>query len=101
MDEQRRVAAFLDAHDLRTDPAYRVLDLSSEVGELAKEVNESTGYGSTPGAAAVAEDEVGDALFCLLALAAELDVEAGEALETAIEKYESRLASSGDPGSGA
>lgn len=35
MDEQARVANFVDEHDLTCPPAYRLLDLSAEVGELA------------------------------------------------------------------
>jgi NTP pyrophosphatase (non-canonical NTP hydrolase) len=100
MDDQDRVAAFLADHDLEAPPAYRLLDLASELGEVAKELNESTAYGGDPGAAAVAEDELGDTLFALLALCAELDVDAGDALDTALEKYESRLDGAETPASG-
>ncbi|MGB9965998.1 MazG nucleotide pyrophosphohydrolase domain-containing protein [Halobacterium hubeiense] len=99
MDEQARVAAFLDDEDLRTPPANRVLDLASEVGELAKNVNETSDYGAT-GGADVDRDELGDALFCLLALADELDYDAGAALDEALAKYEARIADSGTAGSG-
>lgn len=44
----------------------------------------------------MASDELGDALFGLLALAGSLDVAAGEALA----KYEDRFSESGSPGSG-
>lgn len=100
MDEQERVAAFLDENDLHAPPAHRVLDLASETGELAKDVNEATDYGRTPEAASVHEDELGDTLFCLLALADELDVDAGDALDVALEKYEERISESGSAGSG-
>ena len=100
MDEQDRVAAFVAEHGLETDLAYRVLDLESEVGEVAKEVATSTDYGRNPEAAAVATDEVGDALFALLALAEAADVDAGEALAESLAKYESRIESTGDAGSG-
>ncbi|MFB6176785.1 MAG: nucleotide pyrophosphohydrolase, partial [Halobaculum sp.] len=53
MDEQERVSAFLDDHDLRTDPSYHALDLAAEVGEIAADVNDSTDYGARPDAAAV------------------------------------------------
>jgi len=99
MDEQRRVERFLADHDLSTPPAYRLLDLASEVGELAKEVNESTAYGADAESAAVSEDELGDALFALLALAVETDHDAGAALETAVAKYERRLETADTPGS--
>ena len=100
MDPQRRVAAFLDDNDLHAPPAYRVLDLASEVGELAKEVTTSTDYGTSPASVAVADDELGDALFCLLALCEETGTDAERALETALAKYESRLDENGTAGSG-
>lgn len=100
MQEQETVARFLDEHDLRVAPAHRVLDLASEVGELAKDVNEASEYGSTPGDAAVTRGELGDALFCVLALADECEIDAGTALTSAIETYEDRLATRSTPGSG-
>ncbi len=100
MDAQERVARFVESNDLHAAPAYRLLDLTSELGEVAKEVTTSTGYGASPDEVSVAEDELGDALFALLALCEETDTDAGAALETALEKYESRLAETGDAGSG-
>jgi NTP pyrophosphatase (non-canonical NTP hydrolase) len=99
MDAQRRVAEFVATHDLHAAPEYRLLDLVSEVGELAKDANVSTDYGSTPEDVAINDDELGDALFALLALAESLDVDAGSALETALEKYEERIDTSGEPSS--
>lgn len=100
MDAQQRVTTFVAEHDLAAPPAYRAHDLTSEVGEVAKAVCTSTGYGAEPGAVDVPETELGDALFALLALAAALDVDADAALEAALEKYERRLAAGEDPGSG-
>nr|WP_158205341.1 MazG-like family protein [Halomarina oriensis] len=85
---------------MHTTPAYRLLDLVSEVGELAKNVNTSTGYGDDPTAADVEEDEVGDALFCLLALCEETGIDADDALATALAKYEDRLETTGQAGRG-
>ncbi len=100
MNEQDRVAEFVATHDIEAPPAYRLLDLTSEIGELAKEAAVSTEYGSDPGAVALPADELGDALFALLALCEAADVDAGAALETALAKYDDRLESGGDPGSG-
>ncbi|WP_232688501.1 MazG nucleotide pyrophosphohydrolase domain-containing protein [Halobacterium zhouii] len=99
MDEQDRVSAFLDEHNLHAPPAHRVLDLVSETGELAKDVNVATDYGENPGEATVQEDELGDALFCLLALADELDIDATGALDTALSKYDDRIEETDDAGS--
>jgi len=100
MDEQRQVASFVAAHNMEAPPAYRLLDVVSELGEVAKDATESSSYGTEPGAIDVDTDEIGDVLFSLLALADSLDVDAGEALDEALAKYESRLDETGDPGSG-
>ena len=100
MDAQREVAAFVTANDLSAPPAYRALDLVSEVGELSKAVCESTDYGTAPDDVAVPEDELGDALFSLLALAEGLDVDAEAALGSALAKYERRIGETGSPDSG-
>ena len=99
MDEQSRVASFVAENDLEAPAAYRLLDAVSELGEVLKELCTSTTYGTAPEEVEVPEDELGDALFALLALCAELDVDAGAALETSLSKYEDRLAETGDAGS--
>ncbi|WP_132058290.1 MazG nucleotide pyrophosphohydrolase domain-containing protein [Halorussus amylolyticus] len=100
MDAQRRVAEFVETHDIDAPPEFRLLDLASEFGELAKDANVSTDYGSDPDALSLSEDELGDAVFALLALAESVDVDAGDALDTALAKYEDRLAATGEAGSG-
>ncbi|MDG5758579.1 MazG-like family protein [Natronococcus sp. A-GB1] len=99
-DSQQRVAAFVDDHDLETPPEFRLLDLVSEIGELAKDANESTAYGAEPDKLDINGDELGDALFALLALADGVGIDADEALEEAFEKYERRLEEDGSAGSG-
>ena len=100
MDAQQRVAEFVATNEMDAPPAFRLLDLAAEVGELAADANESSGYGATPSAVTVERDEIGDALFALLALAASLDVDAEEALDDALAKYESRLRERGEMSSG-
>lgn len=100
MEEQEKVAAFFEEHGLDGEPAYQILDLASEVGEIAKDAAESTGYGASPDDLDVKADELGDALFSLLAVAESLDVDAGAALDEALAKYRARIEETGDPGSG-
>ncbi|WP_049970725.1 MazG nucleotide pyrophosphohydrolase domain-containing protein [Haladaptatus cibarius] len=100
MKEQQTVAKFLAEHDMDAPPAYRLLDLTAEIGELAKDANESTDYGASPESISVNEDEIGDTLFALLSLAESLDIDASNALNEAISKYESRIETTGDAGSG-
>ena len=100
MQAQDRVARFCDEHDLDADPAYRVLDLAAEVGEVAADAAKSAEYGAAPEKLAVSEDELGDALFALLATAEAFDIDAGTAMVSSLAKYECRLADTGDAGSG-
>jgi NTP pyrophosphatase (non-canonical NTP hydrolase) len=99
MDEQERVAAFASEHDLDATAPFRVLDLVAEIGEIAADAAKSAEYGQHPADLDVAEDEIGDALFSLLLVADSLNVDAGEALETSVEKYRQRLDATGDAGS--
>ena len=73
----------------------------SETGELAKVVLNGTGYGKTSFKVADAwRDEFGDVLFVVFALAQQTDTHVEDALLAALEKYEERLAASGEAGSG-
>ena len=100
MDAQDRVREFHDAHDMDGEPEYQLLDLASEVGELAADACSSTEYGTGDDDLQVDRDEIGDALFSLLSFANSLDVDADAALDEALTKYERRIAETGDPGSG-
>jgi len=100
MDSQQDVVRFMLRHGLQRDARTHMLDLVSEVGELSKLILLSSDYGRRP-----LDDEVdfagelGDAAYSLLALAAVLDIDAGEALAEALRKYERRLRERGGPGS--
>jgi len=100
MEEQQQVAEFVRTHDMEVPPAYRLLDLVSELGEVAKDATESTDYGQSPEGLELSADEVGDVLFALLALAESADIDAGDALDTALAKYDDRIAASGSASSG-
>ena len=99
MDSQNRVAAFVDERDVDAEPAYRVLDLAAETGEIAADAAKSSDYGDAPDDLTVGEDELGDALFSLLATAESLDIDAGAALDGPLAKYERRVDESADLGS--
>jgi NTP pyrophosphatase (non-canonical NTP hydrolase) len=100
MDEQQRVAAFVQENELESPPAYRLLDLVSEMGEVAKDAAESTEYGDSPTDIELGATEVGDVLFSLLALAERVEIDAGDALEEALAKYDERITESGSASSG-
>ena len=101
MDFQTRVRDFLARYGLRHTAHVHALDLSSEVGEVAKAILEASNYGRSP---VTLEDalveELGDTFFSLIALAESLDVDLEMALSAALNKYEARLANKGHSGSG-
>lgn len=70
----------------------RLLDITSEVGELNKEYLKNTKYGTKE--FEITQDfllEYGDILYSLLSLADELKFNAEEALDKALEKYKAVL----------
>lgn len=100
MDPHEEVATFIEEHGLRADPEYRILDLVSEVGEVAKNVNSSTGYGEDPDEMRIQPDELGDVIFATYALAHETGIDPGTALAESLDKYRNRMGIGGDPSSG-
>ena len=101
MSDQARVSEFARRNHLHADPAARMLDLVSEVGEAAKELLKSTEYGQRPFQATAAwREELGDVYFALLCLADLTDVELSAALRQADFVLGQHLAQRGDAGSG-
>lgn len=98
-EKQRQVQIFFEENDLGGDTAFRLLDLVSEIGEIAKDATKSAEYGEKPEDLEVKEDELGDALFSLLATANELEIDIEKALEQSMNKYDDRIQEKGDPGS--
>ena len=98
---QARVAALVAEHDLATGAHARLVDLVSEVGELAKDLLEASAYGRVPFRPGDTwAEEMGDVFFSLLCLANGTGVDLETSLATALQKYERRLAARGTPGSG-
>lgn len=88
---QERVRNFVRANNLQTGVVVRILDLLSELGEVAKEVLLSTNYGrddftGSPGF----NEEMGDLFFSLLYLANDANVDLERALSESLDKYQER-----------
>lgn len=100
-DTQEQIATFVQKHQLDTTVPARVLDLVSEVGEVAKEVLKGSDYGKTDFSPTDEwESELADAFFSLICIANSTGVDLDSALNTVLQKYEQRLAEKGDAGSG-
>lgn len=98
-EKQRQVEKFFQENELGGTTPFRILDLVSEIGEVAKDATKSADYGQNTEKLEIKKDEIGDTLFSLLAVANDLDIDVEEALEESIQKYESRIEEKGDPGS--
>ena len=89
---QKSVLDFIEKYQLQTNAQSRYIDLVSEVGELGKEILICTKYGKKELITNnKMSDELGDCLFSLLALSCELDIDAKEALQNSLSKYEHRF----------
>jgi NTP pyrophosphatase (non-canonical NTP hydrolase) len=98
---QQTVATFVRENDLEAPVHARVLDLVSEVGELAKEILKVTSYGRDSFRPTEQwSGELADILFSLTCVANSTGVDLETALNEALDKYEGRLAQKGDAGSG-
>jgi NTP pyrophosphatase (non-canonical NTP hydrolase) len=97
---QEKVARFELAHQSSAPAPARLLDLASEVGELAKEMLKSTAYGRLVfETSSDWESEMGDVLYSLVALANVTEVDLDHALDGALEKYAKRIEVGGNPSS--
>ena len=96
---QQKIQDFVNKNNLDSPTEFRVLDLVSETGEVAKEILKMTNYGNAD--LKINEDvklELGDVLYSLIVVANKLNVNLDEALNLVLQKYERRL-SKGSAGS--
>jgi len=99
---QEQVRDFIQVNGLEIGIVERLLDVVSELGEVAKEALRATQYGKRKFMrGANWEDELGDVLFSLLCVANSSGVNLERALQRALVKYEDRVRMHGHPGSSA
>ncbi len=99
-NNQEKVKKFIKQNNLRTEIEIRILDLFSEIGELAKEVLVGTSYGKQRFVTTdEITEEIGDAYFSLIEVANTLRIDMDDALTASLSKYEKRIKEKGDPGS--
>jgi len=97
---QQKVEKFVKEYNLKHKPEITVLDLVSEIGEVAKEILEMSDYGRRkPKYKKELKTELGDVLYSLINLANYYDIGLEEALEIALTKYQKRLKNKGSAGS--
>ena len=97
---QDRVARFVAEHDLEAGVEIRLLDLLSELGEVAKEVLKGNAYGTSALVQTQAwEEELSDVFFALICLANTTGVDLDRGLQKVLQKYALRVQAKGSPGS--
>lgn len=97
---QENVAQMTEKYNLEISPELRYIDLTSEVGELGKEILLSTKYGKNQFSATDnLESEIGDTLYSLICIANSLDINLSNALIKVLQKYEKRFFEKGNIGS--
>ena len=91
----------MPCHKKPMPASARLLDIQSELGELAKEYLKASKYGTLD--FAVDEQfmlEYGDVLYSLLSLANEVGMDASDCLQAALNKYQKRIDEKKSMGSG-
>lgn len=92
MKLQKKIELFSKEYNLEGSIDIRFLDLTSEVGELSKEIIKGSNYGSKKFKKTEnLESEIGDVFFSLIMLSNKLNVDLEEALNISLKKYKDRF----------
>jgi NTP pyrophosphatase (non-canonical NTP hydrolase) len=98
---QDQVAEFVAEYDLETGVEARLLDLLSELGEVAKEILKGSQYGKAEFVPAPDwEEELADAFFSLICIANTTGVNLESTSDQVLQKNQARLDERGEAGSG-
>jgi len=99
LDIQKRIKEFVEKNKLKAKPEFRMLDIVSETGEVAKEILKMSDYGRKEAEyRKEIEPEIGDLFFSLICLANNYGIDVEKEINSVLEKYEKRL-SKGSAGS--
>jgi NTP pyrophosphatase (non-canonical NTP hydrolase) len=100
-DLQEKVSGFVKNNELETNVETRLLDLTSEIGEVAKAAVKGSHYGKEKFTATDEwTNELGDVLFSLICVANKTEVDLETALNKALAKYQNRFEETGEISSG-
>ena len=101
---QKKVKDFNDNRTCHKKPMpvyARILDIESEMGELAKEYLKHSRYGTEEFELTESfKEEFGDVLYAIISLANEVDINCGECLDIALNKLKTRMVNNNTMGSG-
>jgi len=85
---QEKIKDFCKKYDIENPIEHRTLDLTSEIGEVAKEILLMTNYGNSKlKYRNEIKSELGDVLYSLITIANYFNIDLEEALNMVLEKY--------------
>lgn len=97
---QSKVRKFIEKNSMHAPIEYRMLDLTNEIGEVAKEICKMSNYGrKKPRYRKEIELELGDAFYSLITVANYYNIDLDNSLKLAIKKYKKRIRKHGHAGS--
>ncbi len=97
---QAKVKNFMDRNKLNSPVENRMLDFFDEVGEVAKEINKMSAYGTKkPNFRKEIITELGDAFYSLITIANYYEIDLEKSLDMVLEKYKKRINQGGTAGS--
>jgi len=97
---QEKINEFIKKYDLECSSEIRFIDLTSEIGELGKEILKGNDYGRKDFSNTEnLESEIGDVLFSLICIANGMNISLEKAIESVLKKYENRFLKNGNIGS--
>jgi len=89
---QEKINEFCEEYNMTSPVEHRALDLTSEIGEIAKEILLMTNYGKKKlEYRNEIKAELGDALYSLITIANYFNIDLEEALNMVLDKYKKRL----------
>lgn len=97
---QEKVRTFMDENNMNNPVENRMLDLVDEIGEVSKEINKMSAYGTKK--SEFRKEiimELGDVFYSLITVANYYDVDLLNSLDMAVEKYQKRIKNGGHAGS--
>jgi NTP pyrophosphatase (non-canonical NTP hydrolase) len=100
-DLQEQIRLFCLHQGMVAPAETRILDVVSELGEVAKEMLKASDYGKKE--VKTTDDlreEMGDLLFSIIQLANAQNIDLEQEVKKVMTKYEKRIAAKGDAGSG-
>jgi len=84
---------FISRHELETAPAFCVLDITAQLGELSRALLKDTSYGrdSADNENELVREKIGDLMFAVAYLSTRYNVDPEAALWESVQRFERKM----------